>query len=227
MRVDAAQAKRKGWGVNDRALLDTLPATSRLALAYAPRAARGDWLTLLAFDARLAAIVRQAREPLLGQMRLAWWRDRLGEVPGSWPRGEPLLAVLPGWQAEFAALAALVDGWELLLGEAPLPPAAFAALADARAAALVALAHRLGQGDTASAVHAAGRDWALADMRANLSAPAERTAVESLAEPCATAALPRAMRPLAVLHALARRATRTSPRPLDLLVALRVGLFGR
>ena len=63
----------------------------------------------------------QAREPLLGQVRLAWWRDRLGQDPADWPAGEPLLAALRGWQPQFAALAALVDGWELLLGAPPLP----------------------------------------------------------------------------------------------------------
>ncbi len=208
----------------DPALLDTLPARHRLALAYAPRAARADWLALLAFDARLGAIVRQAREPLLGQMRLAWWRDRLGEDPGQWPAGEPLLVALRRWRAEFAVLSALVDGWEQLLGEAPLPSTAFARLADARAASFAALACRLGHGDASAAVSAAGREWALADLLANLSAPAERGAVEALIQRRGGATLPRAMRPLAVLRALARR---TGPGPADVLVALRVGLFGR
>ena len=55
-------------------LLDTLAPMHRLALAYAPAEARPAWAGLLALDARLAGVVRAAREPVLGQLRLAWWR---------------------------------------------------------------------------------------------------------------------------------------------------------
>jgi phytoene synthase len=63
-------------------LAATLPIERRLALAYAPGRARAATLGLFALDAALGNLVRAAREPLLGQMRLAWWREELG----SWVR---------------------------------------------------------------------------------------------------------------------------------------------
>ncbi len=194
--------------MDDAALLETLPAPARLALAYAPRAARREWLTWLAFDARLARIVRQAREPLLCQMRLAWWRDRLGEEPLQWPTGEPLLAALRDWRGDLATLVAVVDAWELLLAEAS--DAAVADLAVSRAAALVVLAGRLGVGHAAETVRQAGSSWALTEL----------TQTAPLAHP----RLPRAMRPLAVLLALARRPEGGAA---ALFATLRAGLFGR
>jgi phytoene synthase len=58
---------------------------------------------LSCLDVRLAGVVRGAREPMLGQLKLAWWRDRLGGDPESWPKGEPLLASLKAWGAEARA----------------------------------------------------------------------------------------------------------------------------
>ena len=57
---------------------------------------------------------------MLGQLRLAWWRDRLNDDPAKWPKGEPLLGRLGSWGERSRALVPLVDGWEALLGE-PLP----------------------------------------------------------------------------------------------------------
>ena len=63
--------------IADDSLLLGLTPLHRLALAYAPAASRGAWLGFLALDMRLAAIVRAAREPMIGQIKLAWWRERL------------------------------------------------------------------------------------------------------------------------------------------------------
>lgn len=214
--------------MDETALLEALAPERRLALAYAPRRARADWLAVLALDARLGAVIVHAREPLIGQVRLAWWRERFGEDPGRWPTGEPLLAALRGWGAELPALAALVDAWEALLADAPRPAQVFAELGDARAEVLGALAGRLGQGGAVGPLRAAARQWSRADLLCRLTDPAERSAVEQLAQPVESPRLPRAMRPLAVLVTLAgRTARRGEARPGDLLAALRIGLFGR
>jgi phytoene synthase len=91
--------------------LETLPPPWRLALAYAPREASAVWLSFLALDVRLAGVVRAAREPMLGQMKLAWWRDRLNADPRYGPRASPC------WRAEGLGRRSqgpvpLVDGWE-------------------------------------------------------------------------------------------------------------------
>ena len=96
-------------------LLDELPADRRLALAYAPGIARADSLAVFLLDQRLSRLVSQQREPLLTQMRLAWWRDRLGEEVSGFHHDEPVLALLAGWGEHRQKLIGLVDGWEALL----------------------------------------------------------------------------------------------------------------
>lgn len=89
----------------------------RLALAYAPKHVRAAWALLLRFDIRLSEIVGATSEPLIGQMKLAWWRDAIGAAPSARPKGEPLLAALSelGDAALDCAAAALVDAWETLV----------------------------------------------------------------------------------------------------------------
>lgn len=215
----------------DHSLIELLPPVHRLALAYAPARARPAWLALLALDARLAQQLRGRREPLLTQMRLAWWRDRLGEDAARWPTGEPLLAALAAWQGQHGALIALVDGWEMLLGEAPLPIAALEALVAGRGAAMAALARVLGQADNAAAAHHAGAGWAIADLAARLSHPDERAAALTLGESHAWQGrqLSRALRPLVVLHGLSARSWRdrqSGSSNAHFWLALRLGLLG-
>lgn len=211
-----------------------LPPLSRLALAYAPARARVDWLTLLALDARLAGLVRQAREPMLAQLRLAWWRDRFAADPATWPKGDPLLARLAGWGDPIRALGKLVDGWEALLGEAPLPADALGEFATGRIAGLAALAHRLNvPGAVPDAVVVTmGRRWACADLALHLGDPAERAAATTLLNEAAPGGrTPRPLRPLALLSGLSERAVRRGAGealsgPGALLAAIRLGITG-
>jgi phytoene synthase len=206
-------------------LLDAQPLVRRLALSYAPRETREPMLALLALDLRLAGIVRSSHEPMLAQLRLAWWREQLASDGAAWPAGEPLLVALRSWGGEHRALLPLADGWEGMTGPAPLPAAAFARLADARAAAFAALG--------GEAALRPARNWALADIAAHLGNAEERATVLALtqAQDWRTPRLPRRLRPLAVLHALAARGLRRgldSDRmtPGDLAAAMRVGLLG-
>jgi phytoene synthase len=204
---------------------------ARLAIAWTPAAARARMSPLLALDHRLGTILRNKREPLLAQMRLAWWRDRLAEAPESWPRGDLVLDALRLWR-EPGALAGLVDGWEALLGD-HLDEVAISTFADARGRGFAALARELGENGATQQAMVAGRLWALADLAANISDPAERAAV--LAHASADAPpppLPRALRGLAVLAGLARRSLARGGTPLmagrgSALAALRIGLVGR
>lgn len=228
-RASSRRSARSAIANDTAALLATLPPEQRLALAYAPAAARAPWLALLALDARLAGIVRSSREPLLGQLRLAWWRDQLSTPAAARPAGEPVLALLGQWGGAAAGLTALVDGWEALLGEPPLAAPALERFAAGRAEAIAALAGQLG---TDEPCKRAARLWALADLAARLSHPAERAAAMELAstEDRAGPRLPRALRPLTVLHALAARGRSGEgllAGPGSLALALRVGLFGR
>jgi phytoene synthase len=214
-------------------LIEELPVLHRLALSYAPSAAREPTLALLAFDMRLAAILRAAREPMLAQLRLAWWREQMKAEPSSWPTGDPLLAALRSWGERRPMLAALVEGWEALTGSAPLSPEALASLAQARGRAFADLAEVVGApGDREEAMRA-GTNWALADMASHLSDPTERSSVFALAEDrdWRGAKLNRRLRPLVVLHGLAARpgeaVGKTPQTALPLLKALRLGILGR
>lgn len=213
-------------------MIKALLPVQRLALAYAPAASRPGLLALLALDARLAGIVRHSREPMLAQLRLAWWREQLATMgdKGESGGGDPLLASIRVWPGSRAPLVGLVDGWEAMVGEAPLPASAFAPLAEARASAFAALA--ASEQEAASAM-AMARAWALADIADRLSDPREREAALALvqAQDWRARRLGRGLRSLCVLHALAARAVsrKAGARAgfVDLLVAMRVGLFGR
>lgn len=210
-------------------LLDSLPVVQRVAVAYAPRRTRDAWLGLLALDTRLAQVVRETREPMLGQIRLAWWRERLSEAPAKRPKGEPLLALLGD---DSGRLVPLVDAWEAMLGEAPLPRATIAAFAEGRAQALAGLAAALGLQAAAGDTAQVGRSWALADLALRLSHPQEREHASALiaAEDRNLPRLPREMRPLVVLHGLAVRELRRGNDEAGmgaLFATLRLGIFGR
>jgi len=214
----------------DQALLETLPPPMRLALAYAPKAARADWLTLLAFDQRLAGIVSKQREPIFAQLQLAWWRDRLHESPAARPSGEPLLARLSDWHAHDEALIGLVDGWELRIGDESLGVAAIERFAAARGAVTGALASRLAADSIAAAARA--RRWSLAEIAAGANDNDRQIALGKLAaEPAIGRRSERTLRPLHVLERLAlgavHRDKQAAPGLGAMLAAVRVGLIGR
>lgn len=193
-------------GTETGALLAELPPPLRLAVAYAPPSVRPPWAALLAFDHRLSRAAAGAGEPLLAQLKLAWWRDRMRSPASRWPGGEPLLAELAPFDLERAALETLVDAWEGLTGE-EANAIARDRLADARAGAVAAIARIAGCAVDRAAVEALARAWTMPDR---VAAKAVR--------------LPPALRPLLVLANL--------PRPSDvgalaMLRIVRLGLFGR
>ena len=189
-------------------ILDPQHPPARLALAYATAETRSLWAAYFALEARLAEAGARTSQPMMAQLRLAWWRDRLKTPARDWPKGEPVLAALACWDAERAALTALVDGWEaLLVGED-----GGSALAEARVSAMLALA-RLSGIAAAPAIERAARDWQAAAFAA------------------AAKTLPRPMRPLGVLRMLAvREAARQQggTGPLrDAVALLRLAVTGR
>lgn len=216
--------------MTDNDFLQQLHPVTRLALAYATRSSRPRLLAFIALDMRLAGIVRNSREPMLAQLRLAWWREQLRQDGADWPEGESLLAALRSWNGKHRELEPLVDGWEAMTGTAPLPEAAFLQLADARGTAFAALAGDIAQGDAKRM----GRNWALVDIAGRLTNPQERATVTALAnaQDWRRGSLPRSLRPLVVLHGLAKRSLRAGDNgitdsPTSLIAAMRLGLLGR
>jgi len=213
------------------ALAADLPPPVRLAIGYAPAKARKFWLGLFALDRRFAQIVATAQEPMLAQMRLAWWRETLQGVPAGWPVGDPLLGALKEWSDHGGVLSSLADGWEAMLGEGTLDAASLASLAGARGDAVSAVAHLSGQGSFAGHAYDLGYAWALADIALHLSEPRERETALALwrAATVARPNTPRVLRPVAVLERLCRRTLQKGVAGGGgaFFTALRVGLFGR
>jgi phytoene synthase len=90
-----------------------------LACLYAAAPARPGLVALLALDAELAQLVATTTEPLLGEIRLAWWRDRLIELDTQSAPAQPLLQALQARalpRLSGADLATLEDGWLARLG---------------------------------------------------------------------------------------------------------------
>ena len=214
--------------------IDTLPLAQRLALSYAPARSREAVLTLMLLDNRLAGVLRQRGENvLIAQMKLAWWRDRLRQNPQEWPKGEPLLARLRGWPGDVQGLVPLVDGWEELLRE-ELDRRALVNFSQGRALAWTALADGLAGSAANAPLESAVREWALFDLAQHVPVGEERDAVMAAVRSAAweRARLPHELRPMTVLHGLARRALkRGSDELLDgpgaMFTALQLGLLGR
>ena len=130
------------------------------------------------------AIARRAWEFLIRRMTNeseGLQREQLKADAAGWPQGEPLLAALRSWQGGHGGLVALVDGWELLTGPAPLGAAALDGFADGRGDGFAALAEVVGARDGLAAVREAGRAWALADLAANVAHAEERQTAAALA----------------------------------------------
>jgi len=162
------EAWAHGFRRSGRAIIDHW---YRLALSYSPDASRDGLDALFELDAALGSVLRTTREPMVGQMRLAWWRDALQRLDTAPPPGEPVLqklaaAVLPRGVTG-RALSEMVDGWELLLGDLALP-----AIGDhgrLRGRVLFETAALLLAAAPGDPVSAAGEGWALADLADNLS----------------------------------------------------------
>ncbi len=88
-----------------------------LAIAYAPVPLRARLKWLLMLDQRLSDVLNRAREPMIAQLRLSWWRDGLKSAADKRPKGEPLLAQLSEIGPDDAVTAnglKLTDVYEVL-----------------------------------------------------------------------------------------------------------------
>ena len=102
---------------------DPLTPEAELAVAWSRPKVRGPLSMALQLDRRLARIVARTTEPMLGQMRLAWWREALAKPPGDRPRGDLVLdGISLHWAGHEAGLLPLVDAWEVLVTADRLGP---------------------------------------------------------------------------------------------------------
>ncbi len=167
-----------------------------LALNYARAATRPRVAAVFALDEALGQIVATVREPLLAQIRLAWWREQL-EAAGE-PASPIARAIAP---KDRASIAKIADGWAVLLDPLPLNETQLDAYARLRGGTIfdvmTANADSIGLGE----------GWALADFACRCSD--QETARRALAmaaarlHPKRLDAVPRDNLPFGVLARLA------------------------
>lgn len=209
---------------------DTMALEAQIALAHTPPILREPLRIFFELDGRLARIVAATSEPMLGQMRLAWWRDTLGKPVDERPSGDFVLdAIGQHWAGHEHALVRLVDGWEEMLAE-QLDQSAAIRFGEGRGAAFAALAEIAGV-EASTAVPA--ERWALTDAAVHIPDGDERDMLIALANAKTDqSALAKPLRGLAVLDALSRRSLKNGGRPLmegrgASIVATRAAIFGR
>ncbi|MBI3709496.1 MAG: squalene/phytoene synthase family protein [Proteobacteria bacterium] len=143
-----------------------------LCTLFAPAAARAHLFALYAFNYEIARVREVARDPIVGQIRLQWWREAIVRAAEGAPRQHPvalaLAATLRDCSLDPARFERLLTARELDLDDAP--PADLAALetyAEGSSATLVELTLAvLGAGDAAAmtAGRHVGIAWALVGL---------------------------------------------------------------
>jgi len=175
----------------------------KLALAYVPAAARAAVEALWRLDASLAAVLATGTQPLITQMRLAWWREALEKLDSAAPPAEPVLQALAAHVLPVvsgAELAAMEEGWLILLSDEALGADELARYAALRGGLLFDYGARL-LGGADFPVAQAGEAWALADLARH------SRRVEEIKSPASPPKMkwPKKLRSLGMLAMLARR----------------------
>ncbi len=135
---------------------------------FAPAEARAHLFALYAFNYEVAKTAEVVSEPMLGQIRLQWWRESLEGIYAGNPRAhdvvEPLARAVAACDLKQADLDALISAREFdLEGEAPQDLDALRAYAVGTSSQLVKLALRVLAVDNPAADQAAealGIAWA-------------------------------------------------------------------
>lgn len=123
-------------------------------------------MTLAAYNVELARIAGRVSEPLLGEIRLQWWRDALGTLGEGGATGNPIADalgdVMRAYDLAPARLAALADARAFDISGTPMPDmTALKVYLGKIDGGLFALAAQL-LGTDAKAADAASRDTGLA-----------------------------------------------------------------
>lgn len=209
-----------------------------LAMAYAPGRARAALACLFAYDEVLGRVVAASREPMIGRITLAWWRDQVEALGTRVPQGEPLLAAmhrsLPG-RVDLARVASISDAWSFLFDEDDPSGDALARFAQARGGTLFSLCMDLAGTRQPAEAGRAGEAWALADFARHCCDPARaafaREQAAAAFKRCSLSGLPASLRVLAGLgrHDVTRNAgpLERPGAPRRMARALRLAMLAR
>lgn len=145
-----------------------------LTALFAPAGRREDLFALYAFNLEVAKTAEVVSEPMIGRIRLQWWREAIAGLYDGRPRTHavigPLARAVERRGLPRAPFDRLIDAREAdLAGEPPADLAALEAYAEGTAASLFALAlGALGspadEGPPAELAHHLGLAWALTGL---------------------------------------------------------------
>ncbi|HEX6859160.1 MAG TPA: squalene/phytoene synthase family protein [Caulobacteraceae bacterium] len=129
-------------------------------------AARADVVALYALNHELARVASSVREPLMGEIRLTWWREAFEEIiAGKPPRKHPVVEAAAAAAIPNAALGTLPEGRFAELDAGPLEEDALFAYLDRTAGAVMTLAaQRLDPEAHLEQVRGAARAFGLAGL---------------------------------------------------------------
>lgn len=92
-----------------------------LCTLFAPDDRREDLIALLALNLELARVRERVSEPMLGQIRLAWWHETMAGVFAGSPRQHPvalaMAAVAARHELPQATVSNMIDAREIEFGE--------------------------------------------------------------------------------------------------------------
>jgi 15-cis-phytoene synthase len=188
--------------------INLLEPPKRLSLAYAKGEYRDILELLLCFDVKLGQIVQRNQEVIIGQMRMAWWREGFSQDAVNRPKGEPIMHALSqlqypiSEQVTITAMLKLIDAWEQLLVAENWDDTILMQHAALRSDAVFGtFAAQVGLEIDKSYIIKLGTYWAIADLKSYFPPEAygqyfERAFAELHIVKCK---LPKRLRPLSIL----------------------------
>jgi phytoene synthase len=191
-----------------------------IALSYVPASRRPAVEALWRLDLALGAVVAGGREPMISRIKLAWWREALERLDREPAPAEPVLRALAeqvlAGGVSGAELAAMEEGWAVLLAPDALGGEDLRAYAAGRGGRLFCLSARLLGAAASEEVAHGGEAWALADLARRAGNELEASAALSAAAAHRPPGpWPPPLRPLGMLAALARRDAQRGPAGLE------------
>lgn len=139
-----------------------------LTTLFAPDASRPGLFALYAFNAEIARARESVSQPMIGQIRLQWWRDAWGGIASGTPRQHPVVLALHEHcrHLDRADVMALIDARERDMEDVAFADLAeMTAYARATSAPLMKLAvQQLGAQADADLLDSAGTVYALAGL---------------------------------------------------------------
>jgi phytoene synthase len=136
------------------------------ATLFAPAPLRAKLVALYAFNVEIARVRETVSEPILGQIRLQWWREALDEIAaGGAVRKHPIVKAVADANLDLAALGRAIDARERDLDDSLFADiAALEAYASRSAGSIFEAAFAAAGVDAAAQANALGTGYAMAGI---------------------------------------------------------------